>query len=105
MTYPFRGDVTAHRKACGAVRLLALHYAIAPGHWHVVNHPLLHVVLMDTLIQELHFTLLCLLTASIVPPTQQLALVYRLPKVYLKYNRLNQGKGTVGVSYIIARCS
>lgn len=55
MPHPFRCDVTPHREASGAVRLLTLHNAVTPGNWHVVNDPLLHVVLMDTVVQKMQF--------------------------------------------------
>ena len=49
----FRGDEASYREPRGAVGLVTLHDGVAPGHWHVVNHPLVHVALMDTLTKKL----------------------------------------------------
>ena len=50
MTDALIGDETSHREPGGTVRLLALHNTVAPGHGHVVYHPLVHIVLVDTVI-------------------------------------------------------
>ena len=49
----FWSDEAANREPCGTVRLVALHDGIAPGHRHVVDHPLVHVALVDALTEEL----------------------------------------------------
>ncbi len=66
MSDTLRGDVAAYGEASGAIGVLALHDTVAPCHRHVVNHPLLHVVLMDTVIEENHFRLICLLIFFII---------------------------------------
>ena len=48
MLNSFRSDEASNGEPCCAVRLVTLHDGVAPRHWHVVNHPLVHVVLMDT---------------------------------------------------------
>ena len=55
MPHAFRCDVAPHRESCGAVGLVTLHDAVTPGHWHVVNDPLLHVVLVDAVVQKTQF--------------------------------------------------
>ena len=49
----FWSDEASDGEPCGAVGLVTLHDGVAPGHWHVVNHPLVHVALMDTLTKKL----------------------------------------------------
>ena len=49
-------DIAANRKASGAEGLVTLHDGVAPGHRHVVHHPLLHVVLMNPLSKKLEFS-------------------------------------------------
>ena len=49
----FRSDEAADWEPRGAVGLVTLHDGVAPGHWHVVNHPLVHVALVDTLPKKL----------------------------------------------------
>ena len=34
------------------VRLVTLETGVAPCYWHVVNHPLVHVVLTDTIMKK-----------------------------------------------------
>ena len=46
-------DEASDGESCGAVGLVTLHDGVAPGYWHVVNHPLVHVALMDTLTKKL----------------------------------------------------
>ncbi len=45
------GDVAAHGEAWLAVLLVTLDI-IAPRHRHVVYNPVMHVVLMDTILKE-----------------------------------------------------
>ena len=52
----FRSDEAANWEPRGAVGLVTLHDGVAPGHWHVVNHPLVHVALVDTLLKKLQFS-------------------------------------------------
>ena len=52
---PFRSDEATNGKPCGAIGLVTLHDGVAPGDWHVVNHPLVHVALMDPLTKEFQF--------------------------------------------------
>lgn len=54
----FRSDETANGEPCGAVGLIALHDRVAPCHWHVVDHPLVHVALMDPLAKKLQLALI-----------------------------------------------
>ena len=46
-------DETSDGEPCGTEGLVTLHDGVAPGHWHVVNHPLMHVALVDTLTKKL----------------------------------------------------
>ena len=48
----FRSDEASNGEPCGTVQLITLHNGVAPGHWHVVNHPLVHVALMDALTKK-----------------------------------------------------
>ena len=52
----FRSDEAANWEPRGAVGLVTLHDGVAPGHRHVVNHPLVHVALADTLMKKLQFS-------------------------------------------------
>ena len=61
MSHTFLGHVAAHGEPGGAVGVSALHDAVAPGDGHVVYDPLVHVVLMDAVIQKLHLLHLTLL--------------------------------------------
>ena len=61
----FRGDETSYREPRGAVGLVTLHDRVAPGHWHVVNHPLVHVALMDTLMKKLQLGFVILVASFI----------------------------------------
>ena len=45
--------IAAHREPGGTIWVLTLQDGVAPCDWHVVDNPLLHVVLMDMVIQEL----------------------------------------------------
>ena len=49
----------------GTVGLVTLHDGVAPGHWHVVNHPLMHVALVDTLAKKLQCSFLLLVVSFI----------------------------------------
>ena len=49
----FRSDEASNGEPCGAVGLVTLHDGVTPGHWHVVNHPLVHVALVDALTKKL----------------------------------------------------
>ena len=80
MSDSFLGDIAANGEACGAVRILALHDAVAPRDGHVVDHPLLHVVLVDTVVKKPHLPLIILSRLGIVLPAQELALLHRFPK-------------------------
>ena len=53
----FWSDEASDGEPRGAVGLIALHDGVAPGHWHVINHPLVHVALVDTLTKKLYFAL------------------------------------------------
>ena len=63
----FRSDEAANWEPRGAVGLVTLHDGVAPGHRHVVNHPLVHVALMDTLSKKLQlgFVILIALLVSL----------------------------------------
>lgn len=88
MSHPFRCDVAPHRETCGAVRLVTLHNAVTPGHWHVVNNPLLHIVLMDTVVQKfqfLHISFLVTFTrCRVVTVAEKHTLIHCLAKIDLE---------------------
>lgn len=88
MPHPFRCDIAPHRKPGGAVRLLALHNAVTPCDGHVVYHPLLHVVLVDSVVEKTKFRHVCFLVGLF---TQELAAV--LSKVNLVGWWVGEGVG------------
>ena len=53
--------MTSNREPCGTVLFVSGCHVIAPGHWHVVNDPGVHVPLNDPLPQEMNYlpVLLC----------------------------------------------
>ena len=59
MALPAVCDETAHRKAGGAKRFVALQNRVAPCDGHVINHPLVHVALVNAVLQELEFCPVC----------------------------------------------
>ena len=61
----FWSDEAPNGEPGGTVGLVTLHDGVAPGHWHVVNHPLMHVALMDTLTKKLQLSFLFLVVAFI----------------------------------------
>ena len=61
----FRSDEASDGEPCGAVGPVTLHDGVTPGHWHVVNHPLMHVALVDTLTKKLQFSHIVLVVHSI----------------------------------------
>ncbi len=92
MPHSFRSDITAHRKLSSAVRLLGHRNTVTPSDWHVVDHQMLHVVLMNTFVQKLHVTLMLLAFQGVITPAEQLS-VYNLGKV----NLLNIELATISV--------
>ena len=58
----FWGDEASDRKPRGTVWLVTLHDGVAPGHWHVINHPLVHVALVDALTKKLQLSFVILIT-------------------------------------------
>ena len=75
MPYSLRSDIAPHREAGGAIRFLA-HNVIAPCHRHVVNHPLVHVVFLDTVIQELQLLSVAFRARVVYIIAQELAVVH-----------------------------
>ena len=53
----FRSNKATNGEPRGAVGPIALYDRIAPGDRHVVNHPLVHVALVDALTEELQLFL------------------------------------------------
>lgn len=47
-------DITPDREAGGAEWLFTLHDGVAPGHRHIVHHPLVHVALVNTISEKFH---------------------------------------------------
>ena len=76
--------IAAHRKARGAIRVLALHDTVAPGDRHVVDHPLLHVVLVDTVVQKFNSLFVVLVALGVVPPAQEPEVLHLLGKLDLR---------------------
>jgi len=56
---PILSDVAPDREVGGAEWLFTLHDGVAPGHWHVVHHPLVHVALDNTISEKLHLFPVC----------------------------------------------
>ena len=56
----FRSDEAPNGKPRGTVWLVTLHDGVAPGHWHVINHPLVHVALVDTFTKKLQLSFVVL---------------------------------------------
>ena len=83
MSDALRRDIAAHGEASGTVGVLALQDAVAPCDWHVIYHPLLHVVLVDTVVQEPKSALVLLLGTGIVLPAQEFAVILCLSKLDL----------------------
>ena len=61
----FRSDEASDGEPGGAVRLVTLHDGVAPCHWHVVNHKLVHVVLMDTFTKKVQLGFIILVAPFI----------------------------------------
>ena len=79
----FRSDEASDGETCGAVGLVTLHDGVTPGHWHVVNHPLVHVALMDTPMKKLQLGFM-ILFASFINLGAYLPAVYNIfSKFYL----------------------
>ncbi len=45
-------DKAPNRESCRAERFVALDNGVAPGYRHVVDHPLMHVGLVNTLLEK-----------------------------------------------------
>ena len=95
MTDPLGGYVTADGEAGGAVGLVALDDAVAPGDGHVVYDPLLHVVLVDTLVEEVHLLLVRLLLFRVLLLAEDLAAIHCLSKLNLKTKGTSNEKKVV----------
>lgn len=52
-------DITPDREAGGAEWLFTLHDGVAPGHRHIVHHPLVHVALVNTISEKFHCFPVC----------------------------------------------
>lgn len=55
MALPLVCDKAAHRKAGSAKWFVALQNGVAPCDGHVIDHPLVHVALVNAVLQELEF--------------------------------------------------
>jgi hypothetical protein len=102
-----RSHITTNRESGGAVRVLALHYIVTPCDRHVVNHPLLHIVLMDTTIQKVHLPLISL--CGVVSPAEKLAIHHIFAKINLMRKRRKDDdvttfSHTFKDSHIVSRC-
>ena len=71
MLHTLRSHVAAHGEAGGAVRVLAIVDAEAPGDRHVVYDPLLHVVIMYMGVQKLDLLDVFLVGVGIVTIAQK----------------------------------
>ena len=81
----FRSDEAPNGKPCGTVWLITLHDGVAPGHWHVINHPLVHVALVDTLTKKYQFSFM-VFVASLISLSAELPAAYNIfSKFYLFY--------------------
>ena len=78
-----RCDEAPNGEPGGTVRLVALQDRVAPSHRHVINHPLVHVTLVDSLAQKLKVSLaVFFLCVSLF--TELLAVGYVLTKLDLE---------------------
>ena len=80
-------DETSDGEPCGTEGLVTLHDGVAPGHWHVVNHPLMHVALVDTLTKKLQLSFLFLVVAFINLCAQHFVTCDVVSKLDLYHNR------------------
>ena len=58
-------DIAANGESGGAELLVIVCDLVAPCYWHVVDHPLLHVVFMNPLLKKLEFLSISLVVASV----------------------------------------
>lgn len=96
-------DIAADGEAGGAEGLVALHDGVAPGHGHVVHHPLLHVVLMDPISKKLEHGFFIL---GVLPPTD-LRIRLILLEVNLRKSTKRSASTTERVApgtHIVSRC-
>ena len=66
MPLPILSDVAPNREVGGAEWLFTFHDGVAPGHWHVVHHPLVHVALVNTISEKFHLFPVCFFLPAVV---------------------------------------
>ena len=66
MTNALMCDVASNWETCSAVWLITFQDAVAPCDRHVVHHPLLHVVLMDPVVQESNLLLVFFFLVGVI---------------------------------------
>ena len=58
-------DIASNGEPRLTVRIVTLESRIAPCHWHVINHPLVHIVLIDTFMKKIQLGFIILVAPFI----------------------------------------